>query len=191
LTRAAGSRESSLHSGGTPSLQTATGRSHGRALSVPTLVSQSTGRESEMIESSVHLYLQTLQREVRELQAHRPRFDRPEQPRTGRLGRLVRALGHSPAQAARVPGKSVPKVTIRPARAADLGALTRLADLSERRLPTGLVLVAEVESAVVAALPVEGGPLLSDLWRPTGDVAQLLELRTEQLRAAARARRAA
>jgi hypothetical protein len=144
-----------------------------------------------MIESSVHLYLENLQREVRELQAHRPRFDRREHPRRSRLGSLLYKLGHSPAHAARMPGTSVPKVTIRPARAADLGALTRLADLSERRLPTGLVLVAEVESDVVAALPVEGGPLLSDLWRPTGDVAQLLELRTQQLRAADRARRAA
>ncbi len=144
-----------------------------------------------MIESAVHLYLQTLQREVHELQARRPRFDRPDHRRPGRIRGLVRSLGHSPARAAGLPGQRVPKVTIRPARAADLGDLTRLAELSERRLPTGLVLVAEVESDVVAALPVDGGPLLSDLWRHTLDVAQLLELRSEQLRAAERARRAA
>jgi hypothetical protein len=144
-----------------------------------------------MIEPYVHLYLESLQREIRELQAHRPRFDRPEHSSRGRIRGFVRALGHSPAHAAGVPGKSVPKVTIRPARAADLGDLTRLAELSERRLPTGPVLVAEVESELVAALPLEGGPLLSDLWRPTHDVAQLLELRSEQLRAAERARRAA
>jgi len=57
-----------------------------------------------------------------------------------------------------------------------------LAELSERRVPSGLVLVAEVESSIVAALPVEGGPLLSDLRRPTRDVAQLLELRSAQIR---------
>ena len=36
---------------------------------------------------------------------------------------------------------------------------------------------------IVAALPVDGH-VLTDLWRPTGDVVQLLELRSEQLRAA-------
>ncbi len=46
------------------------------------------------------------------------------------------------------------------------------------------MLVAEVDDHVVAALPVEGRYVLTDLWRPTGDVAQLLELRSEQLRAA-------
>jgi hypothetical protein len=139
-----------------------------------------------MLEPHLHLYVENLQRELRELHAHRPRFDRPEYPTRRRLRRFVRALAHSPARAVREPGTRIPKVTIRPARAADLRDLTRLAALSERRLPTGLVLVAEVESDVVAALPVEGGPLLSDLWRSTLDVAQLLELRSEQLRAAER-----
>ena len=144
-----------------------------------------------MLEPHLHLYLENLHRDLRELALHRPRFDRPEYSSRGRVRRFIRALAHSPAHAAREPGKRIPKVTIRPARAADLGDLTRLAELSERRLPTGLVLVAEVESDLVAALAVEGGPLLSDLWRPMLDVAQLLELRTEQLRAANRAQRAA
>lgn len=144
-----------------------------------------------MLEPHLHLYVENLHRELRELALHRPRYDRPKDPRRGRVRSLIRALAHSPAHAAREPGTCVPKVTIRPARAADLADLTRLAELSERRLPTGLVLVAEVESELVAALPVEGGPLLSDLWRPTLDVAQLLELRSEQVRAAERTRRAA
>jgi hypothetical protein len=42
----------------------------------------------------------------------------------------------------------------------------------------------------VAALPVEGGALLSDLRRPIGDVHQLLELRSEQLRVRDRRRAA-
>ena len=144
-----------------------------------------------MLEPYVHLYIESLDRELREIAPHKQRFDRPEFPSRGRMRKLILALAHSPAHAVGEPGQRVPKVTIRPARAADLGDLTRLAELSERRLPTGLVLVAEVESDVVAALPVEGGPLLSDLWRPTLDVAQLLELRSEQLRAAERERRAA
>lgn len=73
---------------------------------------------------------------------------------------------------------------IRPSQATDGRALARLAEASERRLPSGLVLVAEVESAVVAALPVDEGHPLTDLRRPTRDVVQLLELRSEQLRAA-------
>jgi hypothetical protein len=44
------------------------------------------------------------------------------------------------------------------------------------------VLVAEVESDIVAALPVAGGPLLSDMWRPTSDAVQLLELRSGQIK---------
>jgi hypothetical protein len=49
------------------------------------------------------------------------------------------------------------------------------------------VLVAAVDSEVVAALPVEGGHALTDLWRPTGDVVQLLELRAKQEQTARRA----
>jgi hypothetical protein len=74
-------------------------------------------------------------------------------------------------------------VVIRPAAATDTRALVRLAEASERRLPSGLVLVAEVESRVVAALPMDDSYVLSDLLRPTSDVVQLLELRSEQLRA--------
>jgi hypothetical protein len=37
---------------------------------------------------------------------------------------------------------------------------------------------------VVAALPLDDRYVLADLTRPTGDVVQLLELRSEQLRAA-------
>ena len=75
-------------------------------------------------------------------------------------------------------------MVIRPAAADDTRALIRLAEASERRLPSGLVLVAEVETRVVAALPMEDRYVLSDLLRPTSDVVQLLELRSEQLRAA-------
>jgi hypothetical protein len=75
-------------------------------------------------------------------------------------------------------------VVIRPATGADARAVERLAEASERRTPSGLVLVAEVDDDVVAALPVEERYVLTDPWRPTGDVVQLLELRCKQLRAA-------
>jgi hypothetical protein len=45
------------------------------------------------------------------------------------------------------------------------------------------VLVAEFESKVVVAVPVDGDYVLADLRRPTSDVLQLLELRSGRLRA--------
>ena len=66
--------------------------------------------------------------------------------------------------------------------------LAELAALSERRVPTGVVLVAQVEHELVAAVPLEGGHALADITRATADVVQLLELRSRQVR---RAREAA
>ena len=129
-------------------------------------------------------YLNEHARELRELEHSRPRYDRVERRRRSRFRDVLRGLVLAPAKA--TPGRagSVPDVVIRPAAAKDGQALARLAEASERRMPSGLVLVAEVETQVVAALPIEDGHVLSDLFRPTGDVVQLLELRSEQLRAA-------
>lgn len=131
-----------------------------------------------------HLQFDTegLKRELREIELLRPRLDRPDYGREGRLRRRLRTLVIRPARV--IPDKGpLPGVTIRLARAADAVDLVRLAEISERRVPSGLVLVAEVGVDIVAALPVDGGPLLSDLRRPTGDLVQLLELRSDQLRA--------
>ena len=129
-----------------------------------------------------HLQIENIDRELREIAMQRPRLDRPEPREQSRLRTLLRRFVLPPARAICEPGAHIPDVTIRAAQAADLRDLTRLAELSERRVPLGLVLVAQVESDIVAALPVGGGPLLSDLRRPTRDVAQLLELRTGQIR---------
>jgi hypothetical protein len=123
-------------------------------------------------------------RELRELEHSRPRYDRVEGRRRSRVRDALRSLALAPAKA--TPGRagSLPDIVIRPAVAKDGRVLARLAEASERRMPSGLVLVAEVETQVVAAIPMEDGHVLSDLFRPTGDVVQLLELRSEQLRAA-------
>jgi hypothetical protein len=139
-----------------------------------------------MVDPHLHLYVENLHRELREIALVKPRLDRPNDRGRSGLSRRLRSLAYSPAQVARRDGTPVPAVTIRPAREADRRNLTRLAELSERRLPSGLVLVAEVDAGIVAAVPAGGGPLLSDLMRPTADVAQLLELRSDQLRASAR-----
>lgn len=122
-------------------------------------------------------------RELRELEQSRPRYERAESRGRSRAREFLRSLALAPAKATPGSRGEVPDVVIRPAAATDTRALVRLAEASERRLPSGLVLVAEVENRVVAALPLEDRYVLSDLLRPTSDVVQLLELRSEQLRA--------
>lgn len=135
-----------------------------------------------MLDPHLQFHTEGLKRELREVELLRPRLDRPDYGRDSRLRRRLRTLVVRPARA--ISGKGpLPGVTIRPARAADALELVRLAEISERRVPSGLVLLAEVGVDIVAALPVDGGPLLSDLRRPTGDLVQLLELRSDQLRA--------
>lgn len=76
-------------------------------------------------------------------------------------------------------------IVIRAARPADEAAIARLARLSDRRVPEASLVVAEVDGALVAAAPVDGGPPLTDPFAVTVDVTELLALRTGQLRAAA------
>lgn len=122
-------------------------------------------------------------RELRELEQSRPRYDRAERRGRSRSREFLRNLALAPAKATPGSRGELPDVVIRPAAASDTRALVRLAEASERRLPSGLVLVAEVETRVVAALPMDDRYVLSDLLRPTSDVVQLLMLRSEQLRA--------
>jgi hypothetical protein len=130
-----------------------------------------------------------LEREIRELSLATSRLDRPDPSRPGRIRRTLQRRLAAPA---RVPVQgAVPGIRIRPAGPGDGAELSVLAEISERRLPSGLVLVAEVgDAGIAAALPVQGGPVLTDIRRPTGDLVQLLELRSEQLRAGARRRAA-
>jgi hypothetical protein len=76
-------------------------------------------------------------------------------------------------------------IAIRRALPADGTALARLEALAERRLPDAPLLVVEVDGELVAAAPEAGGAVVSDPFRVTLDVAELLRLRSSQLRAAA------
>jgi predicted ATP-grasp superfamily ATP-dependent carboligase len=77
-------------------------------------------------------------------------------------------------------------IVIRNAGADDRAALARLADLADRRLPSGRLLVAEADGELVAAIDATGaGEVVSDPFRVTLDVVELLRLRSRQLRAAA------
>ena len=77
-------------------------------------------------------------------------------------------------------------IVIRHAEPADDEALANLADLSDRRLPAGPLLVAEADGEFVAAIDAtRGREVVSDPFRVTLDVVELLRLRASQLRAAA------
>lgn len=75
-------------------------------------------------------------------------------------------------------------VTIRPLREVDLEAVRRLAELEDRPVPPGPLLLAEVGGTVEAALALEGGETLADPFASTGQAVELLRVRAEQLRAA-------
>jgi hypothetical protein len=76
-----------------------------------------------------------------------------------------------------------PTVVIRASRAEDAAALKRLAERDGARLPENSgFLVAVVDGAVLAALPVDGGEPIADPFRATAHLVEMLELRAEQLR---------
>ena len=85
--------------------------------------------------------------------------------------------------ASAVGGRS--SIVIRYARPADGPALGRLAGLADRQLPSTLLLVAEADGELVAAAPATGGDVVTNPFRVTLDVVELLRLRASQLRAAA------
>lgn len=116
--------------------------------------------------------------------------DRPDPFARGRRRRRwsVRLLRVAPRPAVSTASADL---TIRPATPGDAPSLATLARLDDRRPPAGDVLVAELGDRIVAALPLDGRPVLTDPWRQVGDVVELLELRSEQLRLARRSPAAA
>src|SRR5262245_11426909 len=117
-----------------------------------------------MLTEYSHTQIQSADRELQGLAQSRPRYDRPVADRRPRVRQLLRRLAFVPATAN--PGRSgrFPEVVIRPARPSDASAVQRLAEASERRLPSGVVLLAQVEDDVVAALPIDEQYVLTDLW---------------------------
>jgi hypothetical protein len=73
-------------------------------------------------------------------------------------------------------------IEIRRARLEDAAALRRVAALDSKQLPTGDLLVAELDGELAAALPLDGGEPIADPFRPTAALVRLLELRREQIR---------
>jgi hypothetical protein len=73
-------------------------------------------------------------------------------------------------------------ITFREAQPADDAALRRLAALDSSRVPSGRILVAEVDGQLQAAVPLAGGPAIADPSRPTAAIVSMLGLRAAQLR---------
>jgi hypothetical protein len=73
-------------------------------------------------------------------------------------------------------------VTIRNAHAADDYGLRRLAELDGGRMPRGRILIGELDGELVAAVPIAGGPAITDPVRSTSALISLLGLRAAQLR---------
>jgi len=83
-------------------------------------------------------------------------------------------------EAKRRPAPSEP-VVLRLCTVNDDDCLDQLATLNGVRAPIGRYVVAEVDGVVVAALPLAGGPPLTDPFRRTAHLVPLLELRARQL----------
>lgn len=81
-------------------------------------------------------------------------------------------------------------ITIRPARAADAVALTRLAALdSASGPPPAPLLLAEVDGALRAALSLSDGSSIADPFYPTVELLELLRVRAAGANGARRGRR--
>jgi hypothetical protein len=75
-------------------------------------------------------------------------------------------------------------ITIRPLRDDDVAAVERLAELEERRVPAGTLLLADVEGTIEAAVAIESGDAIANPFAASAAMVSLLELRADQLRAA-------
>jgi len=75
-----------------------------------------------------------------------------------------------------------PDIELRMCKPADDPEIDRLAALSEVPVPYGRLVVALLDGKLVAALPLNGDPVIRDPFVKTEPLVRLLELRAEQLR---------
>ena len=75
-------------------------------------------------------------------------------------------------------------ITIRPLREADVPAVQLLAELEDRPLPPGPLLLAEVEGTIEAAIGLEGRETVANPFSGSASAVSLLHVRAAQLRAA-------
>jgi hypothetical protein len=87
---------------------------------------------------------------------------------------------HLPASLARQVGGRC-EIVLRAALPADAEALRLLAQLVDRQVPAAPMLVATTDGEVVAALSTATGEVVTDPFRATSDLVELLRLRSSQL----------
>jgi hypothetical protein len=71
-------------------------------------------------------------------------------------------------------------LTLRHATAADVAALTRLAALDSSRVPSGELLVGELDGVLVAAISIDTGAVIADPFEHTAAIVESLRLRTSR-----------
>jgi len=72
-------------------------------------------------------------------------------------------------------------ITIRPLRDGDVAAVELLAELDDHPVPSGPLLLAEVEGTIEAALGLESGEAIANPFASSAEAVSLLRLRAEQL----------
>lgn len=72
-------------------------------------------------------------------------------------------------------------ITIRTSTAADAVALARLAALDSAEMPSGRLLLAEVDGSLRAVLPLDGGRSISDPFAESAHVLELLAAHAQAL----------
>jgi hypothetical protein len=95
--------------------------------------------------------------------------------------RLLSRRSRGSANAPRAPGPAA-SVTLRLATAEDDEAIARLAALYDRPIPSGPLLLAEVDGELQAALNLTGVQELMEPYLPTAALVELLALRAKHLR---------
>jgi hypothetical protein len=72
-------------------------------------------------------------------------------------------------------------ITIRVSHEGDTERLERLAELAGTELPAGVLIVAESDDALIAALSLATGQAIGDPFHVTSDLVALLRVRAAQL----------
>ena len=76
------------------------------------------------------------------------------------------------------------EITIRAARAEDMGELARVAGRDTHELPEGTLLVAKVGSDVRAAVSLSDGTIIADPFHRTAELVAMLKIRAAAVRRA-------
>jgi hypothetical protein len=71
-------------------------------------------------------------------------------------------------------------LTLRHATAADDAGLTRLAALDSSRVPSGELLVAELDGTLVAAMSIDTGAVIADPFEHTAGIVESLRIRASR-----------